>query len=85
MRASGDIGPLPIRGAKSRAFAAVLALIVAAALFAIVTGAAYAVVASLPGMTKGWTRVVSAGFTDPNNSMSPYVTEFNGYLYLAGC
>ncbi len=34
-------------------------------------------------MTAGWTKVVTAGFTDPNNSYAPAVIEFKGYLYLS--
>ena len=81
MRSSSDIGPLPTRGVKSMALVAALALIAVAALFTLVAGAAYAAV-PLPGMTEGWTRVVSAGFTDPNNISAPFEAEFKGYLYL---
>ena len=81
MRSSSDIGPLSTRGVKSRALVVALALIAVAALFTLVAGAAYAV-APLPGMTQGWTQVVSAGFTDPNNTSAPFVARFKGYLYL---
>jgi hypothetical protein len=82
MRSSSAIGPLPIRGAMGRACAATLALIAFTVLFAVVTGAAYAVV-PLPGMTHDWTQVVSAGFTDPNNTYAPSVTKFKDRLYLS--
>ena len=68
-------------GCQEPASAVALALIVVAVLFAVVAGAAYAV-PPLPGMTQGWTQVVSAGFTDPNNTSAPFVARFKGYLYL---
>ena len=82
MRSSSDIGTLPTRGVKSRVLTVALALIVGAVLFAVVAGAAYAV-PPLSGMTQGWTQVVSAGFTDPNNTSAPFVARFKGYLYLS--
>ncbi len=82
MRSSSDIGPLSTRGVKSRVLAVALALIVVALLFAVVAGTGYAV-PPLPGMTQGWTQVVSNGFTDPNNTSAPFVARFKGYLYLS--
>ena len=81
MRSSSDIGPLPTRRVCSVALGAALALIAVVALFTLVAGAAYAVPPP-PGMTQGWTQVVSAGFTDPNNASAPFVARFKGYLYL---
>lgn len=56
--------------------------LVAVACVLIIGGAARAVAAPSP-MTDGWTRVVSAGFTDPNNSYAPFYTEFKGAFYLS--
>ena len=35
------------------------------------------------GMTEGWTKIVSGGFTDRNNGYVPAQIEFKGYLYLS--
>jgi hypothetical protein len=56
---------------------------------AVVAGvlAALALILAMPahaaGMTEGWTKVASDGFTDRNNSYAPASVEFNGHLYLS--
>jgi hypothetical protein len=37
----------------------------------------------LPGKTDGWTQVIKAGFTDPNNSYAVSFAEYKGHLYLS--
>ena len=37
----------------------------------------------LPGKTNGWTQVIKAGFTDPNNSYAASFAKYKGYLYLS--
>lgn len=70
-------GGIPARHvARSALFVAVFAV----GLFS-VAGLARAVPLP-PGQTRGWTQVVSAGFTDPNNTSAPFEAEFKGYLYL---
>jgi len=45
-------------------------------------GAARAAVAPSP-MTDGWTKVVTGGLTDPNNSFAAFGVEFKGALYVS--
>ena len=59
------------------------AWLVAATVFATIAVSGFCAKAQATGLTAGWTKVVSAGFTDPNNSYAPAVTEFKGYLYLS--
>ncbi|HLA80815.1 MAG TPA: hypothetical protein VJP78_04165, partial [Thermoleophilia bacterium] len=40
-------------------------------------------ISAAAGSSEGWTEVVKGGFTDPNNSLGPFWTEFNGYLYIS--
>lgn len=64
-----------------RAASAALGLVAVVCLLTI-GAAAHAGAAPSP-MTKGWTRVVSGGFTDPNNSYAPFSVEFRGAFYLS--
>ena len=59
------------------------AWLVAATVFATIAVSGFCAKAQAAGLTAGWTKVVSAGFTDPNNSYAPAVTEFKSYLYLS--
>jgi hypothetical protein len=35
------------------------------------------------GMTEGWTKVATGGFTDRNNSYAPVTIKYRGYFYLS--
>jgi hypothetical protein len=37
----------------------------------------------LPGMTDGWTQVITAGFTDPGNTYLASSAEYKGYLFIS--
>jgi hypothetical protein len=63
-----------------------LALLSALVVFGVFAASWFFVPANLThaaGMTEGWTKVVSAGFTDRNNSYAPAKIEFKGYLYMS--
>src|SRR5665647_442483 len=70
--------------ARSRVIRAVAAAVglAAVACFLAGGGAARAVAAPAP-VTDGLTRVVSGGFTDPNNSFAAFSVEFKGAFYLS--
>jgi hypothetical protein len=72
LRAAGDWRRITLLGSV------VAAGILTALWFSALPGPAHAA-----GMTEGWTKVASGGFTDRNNSYAPATVEFKGYLYLS--
>ena len=57
--------------------------LVAVAIACILLATTAAAGAAAAGKTEGWTRVVSRGLTDPNNSYTPSSARFNDHLYLS--
>ncbi len=78
-----DIRRLGSRTAKDDWLALAFAGLLAALTLALITLFGSSAEVEAAGLTAGWTKVVSGGFTDPNNSYAPAVTEFRGYLYLS--
>lgn len=82
--ASARVGVLGLlRGALNRHRITLLGSVVAAGVLTALWFVALAGPAFAAGMTEGWTKVVSGGFTDRNNSYAPAAIEFKGYLYLS--
>lgn len=81
---SGWAGVLGLlRAAGDRHRITLLGSFVAAGVLTALWLFAFAVPAQAAGMTDGWTKVASGGFTDRNNSYAPATIEFKGYLYLS--
>ena len=60
------------------------ALVVAVAVACLLLAAAVAAAgASAAGKTEDWTRVVTRGLTDPNNTHAPFYARFKDHLYLS--
>ena len=57
--------------------------VAAAGILAALSFFALASPAPAAGKTDGWSKVVSGGFTDRNNSYAPASIEFDGHLYLS--
>ena len=72
-----------LRAAGNRRRITLLGSVVAAGVLAALWFFVFAGSASAAGMTEGWTKVASGGFTDRNNSYAPASIEFKGYLYLS--
>jgi len=83
MLSLGDIRRLGARIARGPSRTLALGSLIIAFIFAVGCLCAFSGSARAAGMTQGWSKVVSGGFTDPNNSYAPSVTEFKGYLYLS--
>jgi hypothetical protein len=71
------------RTAASQRRTPLLGSVIAAGILTALSFFALASSAPAAGMTEGWTKVVSGGFTDRNNSYAPATIEFKGYLYLS--
>jgi hypothetical protein len=79
---SSDCGRVRRRGVHhwiGAASVAIVAAIVGLLSLAGVAGGA----PPLSHFPEGWTRVVSDGFTDPNNTHAPFTAEFKGHLYVS--
>jgi hypothetical protein len=76
----------PTRSAPSAEHLASLRRISSAAIIAIAV-AILTMMALRPvlsaGMTEGWTKVATGGFTDRNNSYAPATIEYKGFFYLS--
>jgi outer membrane protein assembly factor BamB len=72
-----------LRAAGDRRRTTLLGSVVAAGVLTALWFSALAGPAHAAGMTEGWTKVASGGFTDRNNSYAPATIEFKGYLYLS--
>ena len=71
------------RTAVSRRRTTLLGSVIAAGILTALSFFALASSAPAAGMTEGWTKVVSGGFTDRNNAYAPATIEFKGRLYLS--